>query len=121
MTMIIEPRHCRAFTCDPRDTHDSECATGVARSYEGFSSGGRESVDSWTPGPKPLCHRHPTGPHPSGLPRTQWTPASGESTSNFALVRRLGRHGLRRAADAAAAEDRLDLGGAVAELAQDVR
>src|ERR1700742_4169471 len=29
------------------------------------------SVDSWTPGPKPLCHRHPTGPHPSGL---LWTP-----------------------------------------------
>src|ERR1700759_5784214 len=41
------------------------------------------SVDSWTPGPKPLCHRHPTGPHPSGL---LWTPATGESTkSNVAL------------------------------------
>src|SRR5579883_1217908 len=32
---------------------------------------GTESVDSWTLGPKPLCHRHPTGPHPSGL---LWTP-----------------------------------------------
>src|SRR5262249_44865189 len=29
--------------------------------------GGGVSVDSWTPGPKPLCHGHPTGPHPSGL------------------------------------------------------
>ena len=37
-----------------------------------------------TPGPKPLCHRHPTGPHPSGL---LWTPAKGDSTkSNFALA-----------------------------------
>src|SRR6185437_1484073 len=42
------------------------------------------SVDSWTPGPKPLCHRHPTGPHPSGL---LWTPAEGDSTkSKFALA-----------------------------------
>src|SRR5579872_5347331 len=40
-------------------------------------------VDSWTPGPKPLCYRHPTGPHPSGL---LWTPAKGYSTkSNVAL------------------------------------
>src|SRR6478735_7580383 len=46
------------------------------------------SVDSWTLGPKPLCHRHPTGPHPSGLLWTPWTPAKGESTkSNFALGR----------------------------------
>ena len=49
-----------------------------------FFQGG-VSVDSWTPGPKPLCHRHPTGPHPSGL---WWTPAKGDSTtSNFALER----------------------------------
>src|SRR6185437_13600360 len=41
------------------------------------------SVDSWTPGPKPLCHRHPAGPHTSGL---LWTPAKGDSTkSRFAL------------------------------------
>jgi hypothetical protein len=41
-----------------------------------------KSVDSWTPGPKPLCHRRPTGPHPSGL---LWTPAKVDSTkSNFA-------------------------------------
>src|SRR6185437_12233289 len=47
------------------------------------------SVDSWTLGPKPLCHRHPTGPHPSGLLWTPWTPAKGDSTkSNFALKRR---------------------------------
>src|SRR6476620_668531 len=44
------------------------------------------SVDSWTPGPKPLCHRHPTGPHPSGLLWTPWTPDKGDSTkSDFAL------------------------------------
>src|SRR5579871_2884069 len=49
---------------------------------EVFFQGGK-SLDSWTPGPKPLCHRHPTGPHPSGL---WWTPAKGDSTkSNFAL------------------------------------
>src|SRR6187551_368132 len=40
------------------------------------------SVDSWTPGPKPLCHRHPTGPHPSGLLWTPWTPAKGASTKS---------------------------------------
>src|SRR3954471_13869624 len=50
----------------------------------GVFQGGGISVDSWTPGPKPLCHRHPTGPHPSGL---LWTPAKAESTkSNFALT-----------------------------------
>src|SRR3954470_24787888 len=36
-----------------------------------FFRGGGVSLDSWTPGPKPLCHRHPTGPRPSGL---AWTP-----------------------------------------------
>ena len=51
-----------------------------------FFQGGGVSVDSWTLGPKPLCHRHPTGPHPSGLLWTPWTPAKGASTkSNFAL------------------------------------
>src|SRR6478752_6669655 len=45
------------------------------------------SVDSWTLGPKPLCHRHPTGPHPSGL---LWTPAKGDPTkSNLALAARI--------------------------------
>src|SRR3954462_9703194 len=56
-----------------------------------FFRGGGVSLDSWTPGPKPLCHRHPTGPHPSGL---AWTPATGDPTrSDFALVlaQRLGR------------------------------
>src|SRR5690349_22261235 len=87
MMMIIAPRHCRAFTCTPRGAHDSDCATGVARPDEGFSSGNRESVDSWTPGLKPLGHRYPTGPHPSGLPWTPWTPANGDSTrSDFALA-----------------------------------
>src|SRR5579883_2916595 len=71
MIFLIGPRHSSG-------AHDSDCATGafaplrpVARSDEGCFSVGTESVDSWTPGPKPLCHRHPTGPHPSGL---QWTP-----------------------------------------------
>src|SRR5262245_58540770 len=37
--------------------------------------------DSWTPGPKPLCHRRPTGPHPSGLLSTP-----DSTKSNFALI-----------------------------------
>src|SRR5690349_9922085 len=83
MMMLVGPRHCPAFTCALRGAHDSDCATGVARSDEGCFSWDRESVDSWTLGLKPLCHRHPTGPHPSGLP---WTPAKGDSTkSDFAL------------------------------------
>src|SRR5436190_23214278 len=54
-----------------------------------FFQGGGVSVDSWTPGPKPLCHRHPTGPQPSGLLWTPWTPAKRDSTkSDFALVLR---------------------------------
>src|SRR3954470_2483386 len=54
-----------------------------------FFQGGGVSLDSWTPGPKPLCHRHPTGPHPSGLLWTPWTPATREPTkSDFALGRR---------------------------------
>src|SRR5690242_18415726 len=31
------------------------------------------SLDSWTLGPKPLCHRRRTGPHASGLGWTPWT------------------------------------------------
>ena len=35
-------------------------------------------------GLKSLCHRHPTGPHPSGL---LWTPAKDDATKrDFALV-----------------------------------
>src|SRR6185437_16379554 len=74
------------------------------------------SVDSWTLGPKPLCHRHPTGPHPSGLLWTPWTPAKGDSTkSNFALVDQANLHvGARRIFDrrqaAAAGHARRDLG-----------
>src|SRR5579871_1511200 len=49
---------------------------------EVFFQGGK-SLNSWTPGPKPLWHRHPTGPHPR---RLWWTPAKGSSTkSNVAL------------------------------------
>src|SRR5579871_6903134 len=45
---------------------------------------GEKPGDSWTPDPKPLWHRHPTGPHPSGL---WWTPDKGCSTkSNFGLA-----------------------------------
>src|SRR6185503_4598790 len=80
MMMLIGPRHSRG-------AHDSRAPSGGARSMKvcGFSRS-PGSVDSWTPGPKPLCHRHPTGPHPSGL---LWTPAKGDSTkSNFALGRR---------------------------------
>src|SRR6185312_17010900 len=57
--------------------------------HEGVFSGGWMSVDSWTPGPKPLCHRHPTGPHPSGLLWTPWTPAKGDSTKSSFALRRL--------------------------------
>src|SRR5579883_111645 len=60
MIIFIGPRHSSGAIRVMR-------ATGVARSDEGCFSVGTESVDSWTPGPKPLCHRRPTGPHPSGL------------------------------------------------------
>src|SRR5690242_12215914 len=60
-----------------------------------FFQGGM-SVDSWTLGPKPLCHRHPTGPHPSGLLWTPWTPDTGDSTRrNLALAQRRDDPGLR--------------------------
>src|SRR5947209_8687929 len=53
-----------------------------------FFEGGGVSLDSWTPGLKPLWHRHPTGPQPSGL---GWTPVysrHGRPTrSSFALDR----------------------------------
>src|SRR6476659_6942755 len=62
-------------------------ALQLPNSERGVFSGGGMSVDSWTLGPKPLCHRHPTGPHPSGLLWTPWTPAKGDSTkSSFALA-----------------------------------
>src|SRR6185312_4540436 len=37
---------------------------------------------------KPLCHRHPTGPHPSGLLWTPWTPAKGDSTGGQTQISR---------------------------------
>src|SRR5579883_416438 len=80
MTILIGPRHSRGAI-------RVMSATGVARSDEGCFSVGTEAVDSWTPGPKPLCHRHPTGPHPNGL---LWTPAKGDwMKSDVALVLRL--------------------------------
>src|SRR3954462_1971213 len=52
-----------------------------------FFRGGGVSLDSWTPGPKPLCHRHPTGPHPSGLLWTRVDSRHADSTmSDFALA-----------------------------------
>src|SRR5512147_1849884 len=63
---------------------------------QGVFSAGPESVDSWTPGPKPLCHRHPTGPHPSGLLWTPWSPANGDSTSSNLALAVLGPRALRR-------------------------
>src|SRR3954471_12578820 len=64
----------------------ARCRRGRSETAERVFLGG-VSVDSWTPGPKPLCHRHPTGPHPSGL---LWTPVDSrhaDSTmSDFALA-----------------------------------
>src|SRR3569833_3665211 len=55
-------------------------------------------LESWSPGPKPLCHRHPAYPHPSGLLWSPWTPAKGDPTkSNFALDSRADLVGGRRA------------------------
>ena len=53
---------------------------------QGVFSGGRESADSWTPGPKPLCHRRSTGPHSSGL---LWTPAKRRFDEKPLRARRL--------------------------------
>src|SRR6478609_5207192 len=79
MMMIIGPRHSRG-------AHDFRAPLAWRTPMRVFFQGGN-SVDSWTPGPKPLCHRHPTGPHPSGL---LWTPAKGDPTkSNLALAARI--------------------------------
>src|SRR6185312_8487794 len=81
MMMLIGPRHSGG-------AHDSRAPLeGRAPMKVCCFSRSPGSVDSWTPGPKPLCHRHPTGPHPSGLLWTPWPPARGDSTkSNFALT-----------------------------------
>src|SRR6185312_10570674 len=77
MMMLIGPSHSRG-------AHDFRAPREWRAPMKVFFSRGPGSVDSWTPGPKPLCHRRPTGPHPSGL---LWTPAKGDSTkSNFALA-----------------------------------
>src|SRR5262245_41059645 len=48
---------------------------------------GGVSPESWSPGLKPLCHRHPAYPHPSGVLWSPWTPAKGDSTKGtFALA-----------------------------------
>src|ERR1700748_345376 len=84
MMMIIGPRHAGGA----KDLPSARC---VARSHEGVFSGGRVSLESWSPGPKPLCHRHPAYPHPSGALWTPWTPTKGCSTkTNVALERHLG-------------------------------
>src|ERR1700758_1679554 len=100
MIFLIGPRHCRAFTCALRGAHDSDCATGVARSDEGVFSGGPGWQDSWTPGPKPLCHRHRTGPHPSGLLWTPWTPGAlaAAAAGLLAAAARAGAHAAEDAA-----------------------
>src|SRR5579871_707348 len=69
---------CRAHDDDHR-TAPRQCRAPMKMFFrDGISA------DSWTPGPKPLCHRHPTGPRPSGL---WWTPAKDASMERaFALV-----------------------------------
>src|SRR5690349_19672897 len=93
MITFIGPRHSSG-------AHDSDCATGVARSDEGCFSVGTESVDSWTPVPKPLCHRHRTGPRLSGLSWTPWTPVA-LSTASPGLLAAAAGAGAHAAEDAA--------------------
>src|SRR5262245_59415454 len=77
MMMLSGPRHSSG-------AHDFPAPLEWARSNEGVFSGGGVSLESWSPSAKPLCHRHPACPHPSGV---LWTPAEGDSTKrNFALV-----------------------------------
>src|SRR6476659_4558558 len=79
MMMLIGPRQSSR-------AHDFRAPLEWRAPMKVFFQGGM-SVDSWTPGPKSLCHRRPTGPHPNGLLWTAWTPANGDSTkSNFALA-----------------------------------
>src|SRR5262245_59105658 len=80
MMMLIGPRHSRG-------AHDFRAPLEWRAPMKVFFQGGGVSVESWSPRPKPLRHRHPTGPHPSGLWWTPWTPAKGDSTkSDFALA-----------------------------------
>src|SRR3954447_4932953 len=75
-----------------------------------FFQGGGVSVDSWTPGPKCRCHRHRTGPHPSGL---LWTPGvaggagppDGRRSTHPALDHVVGDLDLRAEAVALAGQD----------------
>src|SRR6185312_8943081 len=84
MMMIIGPRHSSG-------AHDFRAPLEWRAPMKVFFQGW-DSVDSWTLGPKPLCHRHPTGPHPSRLLWTPWTPANVASTkSKFALGARCHR------------------------------
>src|SRR5690348_10408916 len=85
MIFLIGPPHSSG-------AHDSRPPLEGRGPMKVFFQGGAGSADSWTPSPKPLCHRHPTGPHPSGR---LWTPAKGDSTkSNFALGARRLHHRL---------------------------
>src|SRR6478672_13666648 len=74
MMMIIGPRNSSG-------AHDFRAPLDWRAPIKVFFRG-RMSADSWTPGPKPLCHRRPTGPHPSGLSWTSWSPAKGDSTKS---------------------------------------
>src|SRR5690349_15760602 len=79
MMMLIGPRHSSG-------AHDFRAPLEWRAPMKVFFQGRGVLVDSWTLRPKPLRHGRPTGPHPSGLLWTPWTPAKGDSTkSNFAL------------------------------------
>src|SRR6478672_9753835 len=71
MVFLIGPRHSRG-------AHDSRAPLEWRAPMRVVFRVGRGSPESWTLGPKALCHRHPTGPH------HQWT--RGLSW-NFALAR----------------------------------
>src|SRR3954452_20945202 len=71
MTILIGP-------CHSNGAHDFRAPLAWRAPMKVFFRGGGVSLDSWTPGPKSLCHRHPTGPHPSGL---AWTPVDSRQGS----------------------------------------
>src|SRR5579883_694624 len=63
----------RGPALDSGDDAPSLSSFFAACRTEGCFPCGTGSVDSWTPGRKCRCHRHPTGPLACGLP---WTPSS---------------------------------------------
>src|SRR6202012_4996042 len=71
---------------------------------------------SWSPGPKPLCHRHPAYPHPSGL---LWTLGKGGATKTdvaLAVLLQPGHEGLEARRPLGGVEAR----GRMAEVAVDL-